>query len=221
MTIQHDPPVLFYFAYGSNMSTPRLLNRVVSARAVAVACLPAHALRFHKRGRDGSAKCDAFYTGQDHDELHGVVYRIAAAEKPCLDECEGLGNGYDVKTVTVRGKNGTKLPGLHLLRHPDRCTPASLSLVPGTRSARRNRTRLAGCLYRHHPRYRIHSRPATASARTRTGHLPRLMARPGHNPVRAGMPAALRVSVGMAICTPPHFMIDSNNILQHTVFIYL
>ncbi len=105
--IQHDPPVLFYFAYGSNMSTPRLLNRVVSARAVAVACLPAHALRFHKRGRDGSAKCDAFYTGQDHDELHGVVYRIAAAEKPCLDECEGLGNGYDVKTVTVLGKNGT------------------------------------------------------------------------------------------------------------------
>ena len=105
---QPHKPVLFYFAYGSNMSTPRLRSRIASARVIAVACLTKHALRFHKHGRDGSGKCDALYTGQECDEVHGVVFRIATAEKPRLDECEGLGKGYDVKTVTVRGKHGTQ-----------------------------------------------------------------------------------------------------------------
>jgi len=101
-----ETPVLLYFAYGSNMSTPRLVSRVASARAVAAACLPAHALRFHKQGRDGSAKCDAYRTGLASDAVHGVVFRIAAAEKPLLDEQEGLGNGYGEKTVIVTGARG-------------------------------------------------------------------------------------------------------------------
>ena len=50
---------MLYFAYGSNLSSARMAARVPSARVVARAQLPGHALRFHKVGRDGSAKCDA------------------------------------------------------------------------------------------------------------------------------------------------------------------
>jgi len=101
-----ETPVLLYFAYGSNMSTPRLVSRVASAHAIAAACLPAHTLRFHKQGRDGSAKCDACHTGLASDAVHGVVFRIAAGEKALLDEQEGLGNGYGEKTVIVTGAHG-------------------------------------------------------------------------------------------------------------------
>jgi len=96
-----DGPTLLYFAYGSNMSTPRLLGRAASARVITVAQLSGHVLRFHKRGRDGSAKCDARFTGLTHDVVNGVVFEIDADEKPRLDEQEGLGKGYGEKRVTV------------------------------------------------------------------------------------------------------------------------
>ena len=50
---------LLYFAYGSNLHPERLRERVPSAESLGVARLEAHVLRFHKRGRDGSGKCDA------------------------------------------------------------------------------------------------------------------------------------------------------------------
>lgn len=96
---------LFYFAYGSNMSTPRLTARVPSAHAVSVA-LPGHRFRFHKRSRDGSAKCDIAPGDALHDSVYGVVFELLAAQKPALDRAEGLGHGYAQKSVSVVDRNG-------------------------------------------------------------------------------------------------------------------
>ncbi len=90
-----------YFAYGSNMCSRWLRNRVESARFHAVARLQKHALRFHKTSKDGSGKCDVAATGYDGDVVHGVVFEIDPVEKPALDRCEGLNHGYAEKTVTV------------------------------------------------------------------------------------------------------------------------
>ena len=99
---------MLYFAYGSNLSVPRLRQRVPSARPLAVAVLDGHRLAFHKVGRDGSAKCDAALAPQDDATLYGVVYRIDARHKPRLDDAEGLGSGYQQKTVEVRHADGTR-----------------------------------------------------------------------------------------------------------------
>ena len=45
-----------YFAYGSNMSTPRLVQRVGEVRVLGPARLEGYEHRFSKRGNDGSAK---------------------------------------------------------------------------------------------------------------------------------------------------------------------
>lgn len=94
---------MFYFAYGSNMSLRRLTapERVPSARRVCIARLPKHQLRFHKRSKDGSAKCDAFYTGDDEHFVIGVLYEVSNYEKKNLDSVEGLGFGYEEKVVTL------------------------------------------------------------------------------------------------------------------------
>ena len=63
-----------YFAYGSNLHPARLAARTPSCHALGRAVLARHVLRFHKRGRDGSAKCDAWFTGDPTDRLYGVVY---------------------------------------------------------------------------------------------------------------------------------------------------
>ena len=91
-----------YFAYGSNMSTARLTARTPSARVVGRGRLPNHALRWHKRGRDGSGKCDVAFAGaRSTAVVWGVLYRIDCAEKADLDRIEGLGVGYDEHEVVV------------------------------------------------------------------------------------------------------------------------
>lgn len=97
---------IHYFAYGSNMSSQRLRARVPSARSVSTACLTGHKLCFHKVGRDGSAKCDAFATGDGKDEVIGVLFTLPAQEKPSLDAAEGLGRGYDLAWVAIRDGEG-------------------------------------------------------------------------------------------------------------------
>jgi hypothetical protein len=65
---------IHYFAYGSNMSTPRLRYRVPGCRFEFVARLPNYKLCFHKRSNDGSVKCNAFKTAEPTDAVIGVVY---------------------------------------------------------------------------------------------------------------------------------------------------
>jgi cation transport regulator ChaC len=103
---------VFYFSYGSNMSTARLGHRTPSARAVAVARLQRHRLRFHKRGKDSSGKCDAEFTDDATDVVYGVVFEIAASEKLQLDEHEGLNRGYDEKRVLIWTEDGKELEAL-------------------------------------------------------------------------------------------------------------
>ena len=97
---------LLYFAYGSNLHPLRLGERVPSARLLETARLAGHALRFHKRGRDGSAKCNALWTGVGRDVVLGALYRLPAAERARLDRFEGAGNGYDRHEVVVEGAAG-------------------------------------------------------------------------------------------------------------------
>jgi len=107
------------FAYGSNMSSLRLRARTPSARPIGIAQLAGHRLMWHKAGRDGSAKCDAFATGDARDVVWGVLYRIDLVERPQLDLAEGLGQGYDHKTVSVRAAAGWVSAGLYQATHID------------------------------------------------------------------------------------------------------
>lgn len=96
-----DVSTIFYFAYGSNMSTPRLKHRVGSASTLSSAYLGGHCLRFRKKSIDGSAKCDIEHTQALTDGVHGVVFELPAADKAVLDRFEGLGNGYENKQVSI------------------------------------------------------------------------------------------------------------------------
>ncbi len=96
-----------YFAYGSNMFARRLCKRVPSAKVIGIYTLPAHDLRFHKRSdKDGSGKCDAYYTGDKNHAVIGRLFTIDAGEVDALDKAEGLGYGYEKKVVRVLNETG-------------------------------------------------------------------------------------------------------------------
>ncbi len=88
------------------MSTPRLVDRVPSAKAVLVARLERHRLKFHKSSKDRSGKCDIELTNDETDVVYGVVFQILVSDKTALDKKEGLGHGYKEKSVSVVGQNG-------------------------------------------------------------------------------------------------------------------
>ena len=83
------------------MSIARLRERVPSAAPLGCHFLKKHDLRFHKSSKDGSGKCDAYFTSNSEDIIYGALFKIAPFEKPDLDRAEGLGYGYEEKKVTV------------------------------------------------------------------------------------------------------------------------
>jgi len=97
---------LEYFAYGSNMHPVRLHERIGPATFIAVAAAAGFRLAFHKRGRDGSGKCDMLRTDRREDRVHGVVFRIDHEQKAKLDAFEGVGRGYVETELTVRTREG-------------------------------------------------------------------------------------------------------------------
>lgn len=100
MTERTRPRV--YFAYGSNMHPLRLGLRTPSARLLGRASLSGFQLRFHTRSDgDGSAKGDAWYTGNKEDTLYGAAYQIDPDELDALDRIEGVGMGHRLLVADV------------------------------------------------------------------------------------------------------------------------
>lgn len=101
-----------YFAYGSNMSFARLQQRCPSARFVGAFTLKGHQLKFHKNGQDTSAKCDAFETNNEFDLVYGALFDLDDTDKETLDRIEGLGRGYNQKTVSVENETLGKVDAI-------------------------------------------------------------------------------------------------------------
>lgn len=86
---------MLYFAYGSNMLTERLRARVPSADPLTSARVPGRTLRFHKRSRDGSGKCNLVEASEASAEVYGVLFDLDSDDLSALDEAEHRGRGYE------------------------------------------------------------------------------------------------------------------------------
>ena len=78
-----------YFAYGSNMSTPRLVQRVGEVRVLGPARLEGYEHRFSKRGNDGTAKGNVERV--EGAVVWGVLYEL---ERDQLARLRGFESGY-------------------------------------------------------------------------------------------------------------------------------
>jgi hypothetical protein len=97
---------LNYFAFGSNLASRRLRQRIPQASVHCVAILKQHLLCWRKNDRGQSGKCDIDFTGDPEHLVYGVIYRMTRSEKEQLDIVEGAGFGYDHKTIEVIALHG-------------------------------------------------------------------------------------------------------------------
>jgi gamma-glutamylcyclotransferase (GGCT)/AIG2-like uncharacterized protein YtfP len=101
------PKTFKYFAYGSNMSSRRLLSRCSSANFIEVAKVKGYTLSFNKKSSvDKSGKANITQTGKNTDIVWGIVFEIDDNQKPRLDTAEGIGKGYDEQTIKVTDSKG-------------------------------------------------------------------------------------------------------------------
>lgn len=100
---------MLYFAYGSNMSTLRLQNRLPASVVRGTGVLQGYQLAFDKIStNDGSGKCNIQFTGDKLDGVCGVLYELPDADLVKLDEIEGEGHGYARKSLYI-SQEGTGL----------------------------------------------------------------------------------------------------------------
>jgi len=85
-----------YFAYGSNMVTAQMQERIASAQVYGVGSLKGWKVICNKRSKDGSGKAN-LVQAEGH-LTWGVLYEIDEADLEKLDRIEG---GYQRITVTI------------------------------------------------------------------------------------------------------------------------
>jgi gamma-glutamylcyclotransferase (GGCT)/AIG2-like uncharacterized protein YtfP len=93
-----------YFAYGSNMASAQLRERVGSARTLGVARLDGWDWRCDKHGADGTAKANL--AADSRASAFGVLYEIGAPGLDALDRFEG---GYRRVRVAVTDARGARV----------------------------------------------------------------------------------------------------------------
>lgn len=93
---------MYYFAYGSNMSTERIKKRCPGAYSMHTVCVRQYKLTFNKLGNDGSGKANIVRTGKHSDVVYGVLYYVPHTDVPALDRAEGEGTHYERKRFKVR-----------------------------------------------------------------------------------------------------------------------
>src|ERR1700681_334969 len=83
----------WYFAYGNNLSIDQMVHRTGAIchadGGSSIACLPTHRLIFRQLEARGPAFASILYPGEG---VHGVVYRLSAADFERLDRYE---HGYE------------------------------------------------------------------------------------------------------------------------------
>jgi len=95
-----DTDMLHYFAFGSNMDTYRMLERVGYIPESMPGILRGWRLVFNKKARDGNSGY-ANIVRDPGGEVQGAVYRVTWADIDVLDGYEGYPAHYDRKEIQL------------------------------------------------------------------------------------------------------------------------
>jgi len=91
-------PALYYFAYGSNMLTSRLEERVGKVALHGVGVLKDYVFKFNKISQDGGKANIEPCSGS---EVSGVLFKVTAEQLAILDVFEGAPHHYQRVIVKV------------------------------------------------------------------------------------------------------------------------
>ena len=84
-------------------------SRVPGATFLSAGKVRGYRLRFHKRSKDNSGKCNIIKTDSNSDVVYGVVFEFPDDQLDALDRAEGVGHGYHHEcNIPVQFADGTE-----------------------------------------------------------------------------------------------------------------
>ena len=101
------PISIYYLAYGSNMFSKRMRERIPEVEIVGIAFLSDWKFVWDKISKDNSAKANLI--PDEGSIVWGVVYRLPDQQVDNLDKIEG---GYHRINIIVEPVNGNKIPAV-------------------------------------------------------------------------------------------------------------
>jgi|SRR5579875_1223196 cation transport regulator ChaC len=102
------PQTVWYFAYGSNMSSAQVRSRAGEILEEKVARLDNYEVVFNKKARGGTATANI--RPAQGKTVYGVLYRLTEAGLRALDRFEGVPEHYRRIEVTVVDEEGRRIP---------------------------------------------------------------------------------------------------------------
>jgi len=109
--------VVHYFAYGSNLHPLRLKERIPFAHLIGAVKHSSQKLHFHKKGADGSGKCNLVKTDDRTANVYGALYSLRPQDKTTLDKIEGKGYGYSDHQIRLQLNNTRYTCFTYLAQH--------------------------------------------------------------------------------------------------------
>jgi gamma-glutamylcyclotransferase (GGCT)/AIG2-like uncharacterized protein YtfP len=110
----------YYFAFGSNMNIQRMRDRGVPFLARCSGLLPGYRLTFDKVATAPQGAGYATIQPDPASAVEGVLYQVLWMSIRLLDRYEGVPIHYERVVRNVRHPNGSPVPALVYIAHPDR-----------------------------------------------------------------------------------------------------
>lgn len=96
VTVPKPPSTLFYFAYGSNLSSTQMHARCPTSQSVALGRLRGWEFLINERGYANVVQPSTATTSTVSPDVYGVLYQLGSAdEKAELDAYEGVPTAYE------------------------------------------------------------------------------------------------------------------------------
>ncbi len=107
-----------YFSFGSNMSTPQMLERCPSAERVGIGVIRQYELVFNRKGSYRPGGVASIVPSENPDQnVFGVIWKISSEDLEGLDDIEDP-SAYERVTIDVQLLGGQILPCQTYLAFP-------------------------------------------------------------------------------------------------------
>ena len=122
--------MVFYFAYGSNMSEKRMIDRGLIPSGKQVAYLDNYEFIINKRSYKDPKVGYANVIEKEESVVEGILYKVNNNEILMLDKFEGYPKHYERKILNLRLSNGEIVDGVVYIANFGWTSPRRLKTTP-------------------------------------------------------------------------------------------
>jgi gamma-glutamylcyclotransferase (GGCT)/AIG2-like uncharacterized protein YtfP len=110
---------IYYFAYGSNMSEKRMINRGLTPLSKQIGILENYKFIINKKSYKNPELGFANVMLSEKDNVEGIVYKVLESDIKKLDKFEGFPKHYTKELLTIRLFGGELVQAIVYIANPN------------------------------------------------------------------------------------------------------